>query len=109
MTVPVSTPWPARRVGSRCYHRLPAAPEAFEELDAIIGALLKTRQTMLIAPSARARAASIPYDTYCGDLFAILRAALSSWPAILLSDSEVEGTPFANLTFADAYFSNHGN
>lgn len=82
------------------------APKAFAAMDTIIGALLRTRQTSLTAPSAKARAAGIPYDPYRSELFALLHAALAASPVTLRPDPQIEGLPFANIAFIDAYFSN---
>ncbi|MCW3051098.1 MAG: hypothetical protein JWN14_268, partial [Chthonomonadales bacterium] len=82
------------------------AVNAFTELDALIGTLLRTRQMSLAAPSARARAAGIPYDPYRGELFALLHEALVAWPVVSRPDSHRDPTAFANIAFMDAYFSN---
>lgn len=83
-----------------------AAEDAFQELDALIGTLLKTRQTSLSSPAARARAAGVPYDPHRSELFSILQAALVVSPVTARPDAALQGTAFANLAFVDAYFSN---
>lgn len=82
------------------------AQEAFAELDTIIGALLRTRQTSLTAPPAIARAAGIPYDPYRSELFAVLYSSLAAWPVTPRPDAQLSGSAFSNLSFIDAYFSN---
>jgi hypothetical protein len=82
------------------------AQAAYKELDGIIGALLRTRDSELSAPSALARAAGFPYDPFRSELFSHLHAALSTWPATNRSDLQNNIGGFANLAFIDAYFSN---
>ncbi len=76
------------------------------EPDRVIGALLRTQQAVLTAPSAIARAAEVPYDPLRSELFANIYAALASWPVIPRPDAVLEGSAFANVAFIDAYFSN---
>jgi Fic/DOC family len=83
------------------------AERAFEELDELIGALLRTRPTARLAtPVGRARAGGEPYDSARAELFATLHSALLQWPARPRPDPVVSGRPFENLAFIDAYFSN---
>jgi hypothetical protein len=82
------------------------AERTFEELDELIGALLRTRTTRLGTPVSRARAAGEPYDSARTGLFATLHAALLQWAARPRPDPVVSGAAFENLAFIDAYFSN---
>lgn len=82
------------------------AGTAFEELDRLIGALLGTRQAVLQTNAARARAQGEPYDPDRIDLFRILFEALSAWESVPRPDAALSRSTFANLAFADAYFSN---
>lgn len=82
------------------------AEAAFAELDDLMGALLGTRQAVFTAHSAQARAAGEPYDPRRIELFRILYEAVSTWESVPRPDAVVSGTAFANLAFADAYFSN---
>lgn len=82
------------------------AETAFEKLDALVGALLGTRKAILTSHAARARASGEPYDPDRIDLLRILYEALSSWTSAARPDAVTGGTAFANVAFADAYFSN---
>ena len=75
-------------------------------LDALIGALLGTREAELSAPSAVARRQGRPYDPDRLALFQILHAALRDHPPLsrIAPDRGPEGR--ATLTFFEAYFSN---
>jgi hypothetical protein len=82
------------------------AAEAFPALDALIGALLRTRRTPLASAVAKARAAGLPYDPQRTELFALLRSGLANWVAAPRPDPLASPSDFAHLAFADAYFSN---
>jgi len=82
------------------------AEAAADELDALIGALLRTRTANLATPAGRARAAGEPYDSGRTELFRILHSALLEWPVRPRPDPVTGGTAFENLAFVDAYFSN---
>ena len=56
------------------------ANEAAAALDAIIGALLGTRETRLSAPSAKARASGAPFDPRRVEMFERLHDALRRFP-----------------------------
>lgn len=82
------------------------AGRAVEELDELIGSLLRTRAAPLATPSGRARAKGEPYDSARAELFAMLHAALLEWQVRPRPDLVVSGRAFENLAFIDAYFSN---
>jgi hypothetical protein len=96
----------ALRDRSRAIAPALGAERAFEELDDLIGALLRTRTTRLGTPVSRARAAAEPYDSARTGLFATLHAALLQWAVRPRPDAVVSGAAFENLAFIDAYFSN---
>ena len=75
-------------------------------LDALIGALLGTREAELSAPSAVARHQGRPYDPDRQELFQVLHAALRDHPPLsrIAPDRGPEGS--ATLAFFEAYFSN---
>lgn len=91
----------ARRLSSK----LDMQPE-FARLDAIIGTLLGTKSAKLTSRTARARAAGDPYDAMRLELFQVLFAELSGWPATSRPDAVTTGQGFQNIGFFDAYFSN---
>lgn len=80
--------------------------EEAAELDALIGALLGTREAELSAPAALARRRGRPYDPDRLTLFQALHAALRAHPPLtrLAPDRRPEAT--ATLAFFEAYFSN---
>lgn len=78
----------------------------FNRLDSIIGALLGTRKTSLASKTARARAAGLPYDPHRVELFQLLFQELNAWSVEARPDAQADGTPFRNIGFFDAYFSN---
>jgi hypothetical protein len=82
------------------------AERAMEELDELIGTLLRTRVARLSTPVARARAGGEPYDSARTELFGTLHSALLQWPVRARPDPAVTGAAFENLAFIDAYFSN---
>ena len=75
-------------------------------LDALIGALLRTREAELSAPSAAARGQGRPHDPDRLELFQVLHAALRDHPPLsrIAPDRGPEGS--ATLAFFEAYFSN---
>jgi hypothetical protein len=83
-----------------------SAESEFQVLERIIGALLGTRQSVLTAPAAVARAAGEPYDAARLDRFQALHAALVRWIARPRPDPSTSETAFTNIAFFDAYFSN---
>jgi hypothetical protein len=82
------------------------ADDEFELLSGIIGALLGTRQKVLTAPAAIARAAGEPYDAGRLERFQTLLAALRTMPVASRPDERQSGAEFSNVSFFDAYFSN---
>lgn len=81
--------------------------EEFKALDALIGAILGTREAKLTAEPARARAAGAPYDAHRLERFMTLFAALRR--AVLPVRAAPALTPegVRNLAFFEAYFSNY--
>jgi hypothetical protein len=75
-------------------------------LDAVIGALLGTREAEVSAPAALARRRAQPYDPGRLALFQALHAALRAYPPVtrLAPARGPEGQ--ATLAFFEAYFSN---
>ncbi len=82
------------------------ADEAAATLDAIIGALLGTRETRLSAPVAKARASGAPFDPHRIDLFERLHDALRRFPPEPVRRFQPEGQAAVNQAFFEAYFSN---
>lgn len=79
--------------------------EELEELDALIGALLGTRQARLRSRTGSARAAGRPYDARRLDLFARLHADLFKEAPMHRPDPGRPGEE-RHLPFFEAYFSN---
>ena len=77
-----------------------------QTLDAVIGALLGTREAELSAPTALARRKGRPYDPDRLTLFQTLHTALRNYPPTtrLAPPRRAEAT--ATLAFFEAYFSN---
>lgn len=75
-------------------------------LDALVGALLGTREATVTAPAALAWTRGEPYDPHRLSLFEALRATLAA--AVLPSrpDDPERQPAFAHVAFFDAYFSN---
>jgi len=78
---------------------------AFEELDALIGALLGTRKAHLVTQPGAARAAGRPYDPRRLDLFSSLHGDLLKMAPVSRGDP-VLGEEARYLPFFEAYFSN---
>jgi hypothetical protein len=79
---------------------------AATELDAIIGALLGTRDARLSAPVAKARARGVSFDPKRVALFERLHDALRRFPPEPLRPWEPAGRAAINQAFFEAYFSN---
>lgn len=79
----------------------------FETLDRTVGALLGTRPTPLISPTAIARAGGEPFDTHRAELFQTLYTALASTATKSRPSPDFNDVEFGNLSFFDAYFSNY--
>lgn len=75
----------------------------FQQLDALIGKLLGTREAVLESPSAIARAAGLPYDPARLELFHTLYAELAGTAPALRIARRSDGPA---LPFFEAYFSN---
>lgn len=80
-------------------------PEA-AELDALIGALLGTRDAQLHAPAAVARSKGQPFDPDRVAIFLALHAALRDYPPRSRVAPERPSEAISTLAFFDAYFSN---
>lgn len=76
------------------------------ELDAMIGALLGSREARLEAPAAVARLRSRPFDPARLELFQALRRTLRDFPPRVLSSSALDREGRRTLAFYEAYFSN---
>ncbi len=76
------------------------------ELDALIGALLGTRETELSAPAAVARLRGRPYDPDRLAMFQDLHGALRDHPPLIRLAPERTAHRSATLAFFEAYFSN---
>ncbi len=79
----------------------------FRTLDALIGALMRSRHSELNAPVARAYAAGEPYDPNRLPVFESLFAALRATAQVSRPDRAAEPPGFYNAAFFDAYFSNY--
>jgi Fic/DOC family len=77
--------------------------DEFQRLNALIGALLGSRDTPLESPVAVARATGVPYDPQRLDLFQRLHAELASSAPVTRPARATDGPA---LPFFDAYFSN---
>ncbi len=75
-------------------------------LDAMIGALLGTREALLATPVGIARQAGRPYDPRRLELFQRLHAALRSWPPVTRLIPPRGPQQKAVFAFYEAYFSN---
>ena len=80
--------------------------EAASDLDALIGALLGTREARLVAPVARARQRGRAYDPARVELFHVLHAALRNHPPVTRVEARLSASEQRTLAFYDAYFSN---
>ena len=80
----------------------------FQKLDALIGAILGTREKeRLVSTAARARAAGLAYDSHRLELFNTLFAALKKEILPKRTEPELTKDGLRNLAFFDAYFSNY--
>lgn len=82
------------------------AEDVADELHALVGTLLGTRNDEVAPGPARARAHGQPYDSARVELFNTLLAALLAWQPRPRPDEFLKGAAFENLAFVDAYFSN---
>jgi hypothetical protein len=77
----------------------------FEEIDAIIGNFLGTRQADLVSDAGRARAVSVPYDSKRLPLFEeLFRTLLQTSPIIR---TWKQNQNWSNFLFFESYFSNY--
>ena len=84
------------------------AERALTQLDALIGALLRSRPAnVLVTTAARARAGGVPFDPERVERFELLARSLQTVTPPLRPDPTVAGPAFENLAFFDAYFSNY--
>lgn len=78
------------------------------QLDALIGALLRSRPDQsLRTPQGQARASGVPMDPERIERFELLARTLPTVSAPRRSDPVTEGPAFQHLSFFDAYFSNY--
>lgn len=86
---------------------LPDATEAFQRLDAVIGALLGTRNASVSSRTAQARIAGAPIDTDRLETFTVLHEHLAGQILPAPPDPAPTGRGARHLAFLDAYFSNY--
>jgi len=80
----------------------------FQKLDALIGAILGTREKeRLISTAAKARATGLPYDAHRLELFNTLFSALKKEILPNRSEPKLTKNGLRNIAFFDAYFSNY--
>jgi len=77
-----------------------------QTLDAMIGALLGTRETRLETAGGKARQAGLPYDTKRLVLFQILHRALRNWPPETRPTRQHNEQQQTTFAFYESYFSN---
>jgi len=80
---------------------------ALPALEAIVGALLRTREATLTAPAAVARAASAPFDAERIALFETLADALRAHPEVPRPAGPMLRDERQHLALVEAYFSNY--
>lgn len=76
------------------------------ELDAIIGALLGSREAQLEAPAAVARFRGRPFDSARVEFFQTLHRTLRDFPPRVLPSPGLDNPARRTLAFYEAYFSN---
>jgi hypothetical protein len=79
----------------------------FSQLDRIIGALLRTRQSRLTSPAAKARSKGLPYDDASVKRCTILAAALRSTGLPETARESPSAESRIAASFIEAYFSNY--
>lgn len=80
----------------------------FQKLDALIGAILGTRENEKLTSSvAKARAAGLPYDAHRLELFGTLFSALKQEILPKRPEPDLTKNGLRNIAFFDAYFSNY--
>ena len=84
------------------------AEREMAQLDALIGALLRSRPAAALrTPAGQARAAGTPFDPERVERFDLLARTLPTVSPPLREDRVTAGPTFANVSFFDAYFSNY--
>lgn len=84
------------------------AAREMAQLDALIGALLRSRPAnTLRTPGGQARAGGTPLDPERAERFDLLARSLPTVSPPLRSDPVTSGPAFEHLSFFDAYFSNY--
>jgi hypothetical protein len=84
------------------------AERAMSRLDALVGALLRSRPADVLRSSgAQARAGGIPFDPERIERFELLARSLPTVTPPLRPDPITAGPAFEHLAFFDAYFSNY--
>lgn len=84
------------------------ADHAMTRLDAMIGALLRSRPAATLATAeGRARASGLPFDPERVERFELLARSLGTLTPPIRADDSRSGPAFDNLAFFDAYFSNY--
>ena len=79
----------------------------FDELDGLIGTLLRPRTATLADPVARAHQLGAPYDPLALERVEKLWSALAAMPHKYRQTNAGAGAPFYTVSFFDAYFSNY--
>ena len=80
----------------------------FKILDALIGAMLRTKTSKILSSSvAEARALGEPFDSYRLKLFEILMAALNTQEFENLPEPNKTQKAYNNFAFFESYFSNY--
>lgn len=76
------------------------------ELDNMIGALLGTRETLLLSPTGKARYGGLPYDPIRMAIFQRLHATLRDWAPSTRLSLLTSSAQRASFAFYESYFSN---
>lgn len=95
------------RDGARALAPLIGREAEFEALDALIGGLLRTRDTKLMTKTGRARAAGAPIDEDCIDRVLTLRTSLMVAPIEHIADANTSVEARRVSSFIEAFFSNY--
>ena len=95
------------RDGARAIASLIDREAEFEALDALIGGLLRTRDTKLVTKAGRARAAGAPIDEACIERLLTLRTSLMVTPVEEVSDVNTSAAARRVSSFIEAFFSNY--
>lgn len=95
------------RDGARVIAPLIGREAEFEALDALVGGLLRTRDTKLMTKTGRARAAGTPIDETCIDRVLNMRTALMVAPIEHIPDANTSIPARRTSSFIEAFFSNY--